>query len=303
MSSIKKEKAIKTLDNEVQLVQMEKFMNDFDFAMKKDIKSSLKKIALAIGPVIISLIGFLIFKNPLIITIGAGLTGVGGITILTKDFIKDIKEIDPKNKTFKNISSINEEKNVEQILQEGIGKSKGEDFYTERYKSQLKKEKPVEKEQEKKYRQALEKQQNQNNLSKFRVVNGNNNAFLNKDETMIQIVKEIDAYVAAYNIPPIDISNNQWDLYFDNAYQLFVEKGIERKFYDLMSQIGRLTFSKSLLNKEKKIDIYDFIENLHYLENKDITEKDILNLQKEILNNFPQSNIINFNDYNNSIKK
>ncbi len=299
MSNIKKEKEIKSVDKEIQLVQMEKFINDFDSAVKKDLKGRLKKLVLVIGPITISLIGFLIFKNPLIITIGVGLIGVSGITMLTKDFTNDIKEMAPKNKTIHNISNITEEKDAEHILQEGIGKSKGEDFYTETYKNYLKKEKLVETEQEKKYRQALEKQQN--NFPKIRVV-GNNEDFLDKNETMVQIVKEIDAYAIAYNIPPIQIPNHQWDLYFDSAYQLFIKKGVESKFYDLMSKIGRFTFSKSLLNEEKSINIYDFIENLYYLECEEISEKDILNLQKEILDSFSETNIVNFNDYKNPIK-
>ena len=50
MSDIKKEKEIKTLDKEIQLVQIEKFMNDFDSAMKKDTRSSFKKIVFVSGP-------------------------------------------------------------------------------------------------------------------------------------------------------------------------------------------------------------------------------------------------------------
>ena len=303
MSNIKKEKEIKTLDKEIQLVQIEKFINDFDSAMKKDLKSRFKKLALGVGPLTISLIGFLIFKNPLIITIGAGLTGVSGITILIKDFIKDIKEMTPKNKSSQNIFNITEEKDVDQILQEGIGKSEGKDFYTERYKNQLKKiEGYVETDQEKKYREALERQQMKDNSSKIKLVT-NSEEPLNKDETMIQIVKEIDAYAIAYNVPPIEIPNQQWDMYFDSVYELFMKKGIESKFYELMSQVGRFTFSKSLLNKERTINIYNFIDNLHYLECEEIEEKEILSLQKEILDKLPTAKIIDFSSYVNSSKR
>ena len=38
----------------------------------------------------------------------------------------------------------------------------------------------------------------------------------------------------------------KFKIYFDSVYELFTKKGIESKFYELMSQVGRFTFSKSL---------------------------------------------------------
>ncbi len=44
LSKKREEREIKTLDSEIQLVQMEKFINDFDGAMKKDLRNRLKKL-------------------------------------------------------------------------------------------------------------------------------------------------------------------------------------------------------------------------------------------------------------------
>ena len=60
---------------------------------------------------------------------------------LSKEFIKDIKRLNINNyKSNSNIIDFEQEKDVDEILQEGIGKAKGEDFYRKKYKSAIKKE-------------------------------------------------------------------------------------------------------------------------------------------------------------------
>ena len=298
LSKKNEKKEIKTLDSEIQLVQMEKFINDYDNAMKKDLRSGLKKVVLVLGPLTLSLIGFLIFKNPTILIVGTSITGIGGIVTLSKDFIKDIKSLNVNNyKSNSNIIDFEQEKDVDEILQEGIGKAKGEDFYSEKYKSAIKKEETyVETEEEKKYREALEKQQRQRNKNypNLKIV-GNDEEYLDKDETMVQVVGEIDAYTVAYNLPPLEISNSQWELFFDTTYSFFEKKGIHKQFYDSMSQIGRFVFTKTLLNKKNNISIYDFVKNLYYLENQEIEKKEIVVLQQDILSKLPSAKIININ--------
>ena len=202
--------------------------------------------------------------------IGASITGIGGAVILSKNLIKDIKSLNSNNyKANSSITNLEQEKDVDQILQEGIEKVKGEDFYSEKYKSVVKKEETyAETEEERKYREALERQQQNQvtkNSSNLKIV-GNDGNYLDKEETMIQIVREMDAYSAAYNLPPLEISDSQWDLFFDITYNFFEQKGIEKEFYDSMSQFSRFVFAKSLLDKNKKISIYDFVKNLNYLE-------------------------------------
>ncbi len=227
MSKKEEKKEIKTLDSEIQLVQMEKFIDDFDNAMKKDLKNSLKRFVLVTGPLILSLIGYLSFKNPTLLVIGTSITGIGGVVTLSKNFIKDRKSLNLNNyKSNSNIISTEQEEDVEKILQEGIGKAEGEDFYNEKYKYAIKKEESYdETEDQKKYREALEKQQRQinKNCPNLKIVDNDEN-YLDKEETMVQVVREIDAYTVAYNLPPLEISNSQWDLFFDTTYNFFKKK-------------------------------------------------------------------------------
>ena len=61
-----------------------------------------------------------------------------------------------------------------------------------------------------------------------------------------------------------------------------------------MSQIGRLVFAKSLLNKKSKITIYDFVDNLDYIEEREISKKEIAKLQQDILSKLSFVKIVNF---------
>lgn len=301
MSKKSSEKKIKTLDSEIQSVQMEKFINDFDNAMKKDLKSRFKKVGLIIGPLVLSFFGYLVFKNPIILTLGISVTGISGVVTLSKDSIKDMKSLNPNgNKSNPSIINIEQDKDVDQILQEGIGKAKGEDFYSEKYKSTIeRKETYAETEEERKYREALERQR-QKQITKdypnLKII-GNDANYLDKEETMVQVVREINAYTVAYKLPLLEISNSQWDLFFDITYDFFRKKGIENEFYDSMSQVGRFVFAKSLLDKKNKISIYDFVENLYYLENQVIEKQEIAILQQDILSKLPSAKIVNFSDY------
>ena len=285
----KLEKDIRSLDDTIQVVQLETFVNEFEKAERKSLKKDLKKLKFSVGPLLISLIGFLIFKNTGIIAIGAVITGTGAIVELIKEWIIDTKKF---NDRLNNKYILDEDDEVEQILQKGIGKSKGQDFYTEEFKQIIDEaENYKETDDEKKYKESLE---NQNKTSKIKLIS-NDEIVLNKDEAMVQIIKEIDMYTLIYNIPPLEISDKQWDTYFDSTYQLFINKKMEDKFYDLMSLIGRFVFSKSLLNSDTTISIYNFIDSLYYLEDYGIDKKEVLNLQKEIVEKIISAKIIKFN--------
>jgi hypothetical protein len=91
-------------------------------------------------------------------------------------------------------------------------------------------------------------------------------------------------YRIAYNLPPLSVSDKDWDIFFDTIYDMFTNKGIEKEFYNHLSVISRITFAKALVNKTKAVRINDFINNLYYLQGKyrmsdcDISKKEILNI-------------------------
>lgn len=285
MSKKAKKHEIDPLDLEMLLVQLDKFDKDFNNAMKKDLKKGFKRVALILGPLLLSYISFLIFKKPTLLIIGTSITGVGSIATLSIDFIKDMNKTKLNNNN-SNITNIKQDEDLEQILEESIDKTIVEDFYSEDFKSV----------KEKKELEGLNNYQ-QDVIPDFKVVE-DNNSYLNKDDTMVQIVKEIETYSVIYNIPPLEISSRQWDLFFDITYSFFEKKGLEKQFYGWMSQIERFVFAKSLLNKQKQITIYDFIKNLYYLEeNKQIKKQEIITLQQEIISKLSSVKIVDFSNY------
>ena len=271
MNKKNNDKYIKSLDSEIQFVQIENFINKFDNSMKKHIIKKLKRVLIMLGPSILLISSYFIFNNTILLMVGLSIASVGTIAI---------KIIDEKNKN--DLSK--KEKDIKQILNEGIDKKEEKDFYTEEYKI------------------LSEKQKTHSNL---RLVE-NKIDILDKEKTMIQVIKELDAYCSVYNIPILTITSEDWDIFFDIMYNVFIQKGIEDKFYNCMSRIGRITFSKSLVNKNSNIGINDFIDNLCYLNTKygnfeidieNINEKEIYFVQNQIKEQIRTSKIINFQEY------
>lgn len=296
MKKIKKNKAkeIKNLNPEMQLIQMEKFTNDFDKAVKKELKKDIKNLVIILISVFALIVGYFIFNSTLLLILGVGIMSSASIIKLTKDFINNIKNINGHQYNGA-LSEDNpeEEKSVEQILEEGIGKKEDKDFYTQQYKAIVER---VETENERKYREALEKQlikRKENSNPKLKSVGG----FLDKDETMIQIATEIDIYCKAYNIPSIIITDNEWKDFINILYKTFLEKGLESNFYKAISELVRFTFAKVLINKSNEIGLSDFIENLYYLRNSQFETKELSILQKEIKSKIQSKKFIDFTDF------
>ena len=293
-------KKIKPLDSEIRLIQMEKFINDFDKSMNKSIKNSIKNLLYFLLPILIGIVGVIIFPSPITLVL---CTSIGVITITISQIVENKKIFNKQNKNANKSNKllyVEEEKDIEQVLEEGIGNKKGKDFYTENIKRVINGADIGEKS---KYEEALEKQKLKGKT--FKILETEENIFLNKEETMIQLVRELDFYCGVYNIPQLKISNDDWEKFFDILYEGFIEKQIEDKFYESMSLICRFTLAKALINNLKNITIKDFIDNLYYLEKQYSTngvvfsKKEILIFQKKIISSIYQPKIINFQDLKN----
>ncbi len=122
-----------------------------------------------------------------------------------------------------------------------------------------------------------------------------------KDDIINLIFNQIDACYKAYQIPQLKITNEQWNSFFDISYELFFQKGIEDKYYNSISSIIRLTFAKAMFAKKESINFDDLISNLYYINNHftnlDISEKEILETEKNILTQVSKSKIIHLDKY------
>lgn len=90
-----------------------------------------------------------------------------------------------------------------------------------------------------------------------------------------------------YNLPNFKISNKEWDTYFDATHEIFKNKNIEQKYYDLLSSIIRATFAKILVYKNNEVNIRNFISCLEYLGCKYFTKNELQTLSKNIISKLP----------------
>lgn len=110
---------------------------------------------------------------------------------------------------------------------------------------------------------------------------------------MENITMDIDIYYYAYQLPPFEVKNKEWDILFDKTYDLFLEKGLIKDYDEVIAQIKRLVLAEALVNHKESIKIEDYINNLYYLRFYGIKQKESLLVQKEILEEIYKCQIIN----------
>ncbi len=137
-----------------------------------------------------------------------------------------------------------------------------EDFYSEKMLQYLA---TKENKEESKYEQALNKQISNSNIKLY---NSDDNVSDSKDDVIDRIMYEIDAYCLGLNLPPIEISNNEWQIYFDTLYDVLCQRNAVYDFYNVISRLCRITLSNSLINKYEYLSIKDFVDSIEYLDNK-----------------------------------
>ena len=108
----------------------------------------------------------------------------------------------------------------------------------------------------------------QNNKSNIRLYNPKEQVPNSKDDVINKIMYELDAYCLGLNLPPMEISNNEWQIYFDTLYDVFSQNGATDDYYNAVSRLCRITLSNSLVNKSEFISIKDFIDSVEYLDKK-----------------------------------
>lgn len=112
----------------------------------------------------------------------------------------------------------------------------------------------------------LELNDKNNEVVKYRKKYKNDIVEFNKFKAMMQISKEIYAYSTAYNLPPIKITNSEWNIFFDTAYEFFKDENMEIYFYAYMDEVVKLTFATAIIDKLNVIEINDLIGNLDHLK-------------------------------------
>lgn len=294
----KDENKIESLDSSIVLVQLDEFMNDFDKSMKKSIKHDLIRAGMVITPIVLGAIGFAVFKSPFLLSIGCCMTASAAIVKNVRDMIKDSKKLERELKNPNYIDEINEDDMTpEQVLDRGIGEKRAKDFYTPEMEYAIEYNKNhVESESERKYREAVQKQQAEIN-NRIRLVTKDSKKPLSKDDVIKQIVYEIDTYYTAYKLPQMNITNSQWDAFFDSCYAFLEKRDKQGEYHRIMSTICRCTLASVLVHNRKQVTIEDFIKGLNYLKIYGIKEKEVQVFQNILRSQMPSSKVTSISEY------
>ena len=263
---------IKSLDEELILVQLRK--REKELPKKIDLKDKLKLLLLIIGVSFVSGVAIVAIPSPTTLYVVGGIVLTTGVTIAGVNLIKlglDFRKRREKTmaallalKESENLDKINfDEKMIfEEVNKQKLGLASEEDFYSEKMQNYIATE---ENKEESKYENVL---RIQNNKSNIRLYNPKEQVSNSKDDVINKIMYELDAYCLGLILPPMEISNNEWQIYFDTLYDTFSQNGATDDYYNAVSRLCRITLSNSLVNKSEYISIKDFIDSVEYLDKK-----------------------------------
>ena len=263
---------IKSLDEELILVQLRK--REKELLKKIDLKDKLKLLLLIIVVSFVSGVAIVAIPSPITLYVVGGIVLTTGVTIAGVNLIKlglDFRKRREKTmaallelKESENLDKINfDEKMIfEEVNKQKLGLASEEDFYSEKMQNYIATE---ENKEESKYENVL---RIQNNKSNIRLYNPKEQVSNSKDDVINKIMYELDAYCLGLILPPMEISNNEWQIYFDTLYDTFSQNGATDDYYNAVSRLCRITLSNSLVNKSEYISIKDFIDSVEYLDKK-----------------------------------
>lgn len=252
---------VKSLTEEIMLVQLEDFCDGFDNSMKL-LNEKTKKRLLAFGiPFLTGCTLGVATQNLWFLIGGTTIFAVGAMACTIKDDIEEERRIREKY-AFppKDIDSPFQKKEFD--IHEPIMKKGPHDFYTE-YAKEMMESRPDEEAKPK------------NDQPQEEIV-------LEKEEAMERIVYEYDIYSMIYKLPEMSITNREWDILFDTIYDELVKKQAESKFYKYMSFLNRYVFASSLVHGDKKITVYSYIRELKMLQKLGYQEIDPKEIERKI---------------------
>ena len=253
------------------VIQLELRMKKTHHLIQETNKKELKKGLLAISPIIIGLILFIVTKKTFPMLIGLWITSINNVALKALEF----KKLKKKEKEILNNLKNRDEKQTQpqKILTEDM-------FFSETLKAEIEKE---ETNIVRKYREELERRRDNLSLLKNKV-----EKTPTKENQTADILDEIELLKILYNLPPINIELEEWNIYLDVIYDKLIEKGEQEHYKEITLIVCNRAISKALINNQELISINDFIESLSYFEVNEykpcnlFERKELLQLQRKI---------------------
>ena len=278
---------IKTLNEEIYIVQLDSYVDKFDTEMGKENKKTKKWLKIAFIPFGVC-VGFtLITLNTIPLVIGTTYLSTVSIIKLLKDGKEDEKRFKKKFEQ-NNIKELYSDIADFDFLNEPIVTVKAEDYHSDYFKQKLS-------EAAKKNRFTLID-------SNGKVIGGveptsndeEESQVLDLEETMIRISEEYRTYQIVYNLPELTIKNKEWDILFETVFHKLEESSKEDKLYEYMSFLLRYVIAYALVKNKKEISYTSFTDQICRLEYMGIKKEDIKDIIKKLNSYKTPPKIISF---------
>lgn len=284
-----KKRNIDNLESEIQFAQLENFTERFEQSFLKSFKKDLKRTAIFATAIVIVLAVCFFSGSPILSAAGLAIViGLKGATVF-----KGFKS--KSNFAFRQSSMSShetpEDRELNKIFEEGKKPIHEKDFHRNEYARRAS-ELAHEPEDRMKYRAALSKQQDKDVKSSSETTSSS---------VKERILSELDVYLFTYQLPPFNITDNEWNVFFDELEKLLKSKNAVISFYRICSELLRKTCAKALINKTEVITIQTFIDNLYYIRGgygnlglgiENISEKEINALKTKLKSKTSSSKII-----------
>lgn len=285
---MKKNDSIKSLQEDITFAQLEKI--DKSLKEKIGLKRKLSHLASILPITFFTL--FIMANNPSKLTFYFCASSILLINIgkIIYDSIK-MSNITEKNNDEYQDEDLDKNNETTLLDLNDFSLANEEDFYSDKMKEYINHEN----DEEDKYEETLKIQNARSNL---KIYNKSEEPKITKENIIERIMYELETYRLGTNLPPVEISSKEWQIYFDSLYDLLINKNDINEFYDITSRLLRITLSNSLINNSSNITIKNFVDNLKYMGTKynffqiSLSEKEISNLQVEIFDKVRSAKII-----------
>lgn len=295
---MKKDDINVSLDKVIALFKFYDCIETTDKKIKKIFFEDMKKLAVVIGTTTTFVVSTVLLKKPLIMLLPTICFGSYALISYGKNMFKSIPKNNFSENNLEESNNLNLEEfelELEKALKDNpyIDKSIGDfddgldkinfknidNYYSNGFKlfnANYKPDKQLED-------SILEKNHNIKLLK-------NKEEIINKNEAIIKVIKEIDIYKIAYNLPKLTISNKDWDILVNSVYNFLVNESRQNEYYEILSFLVQFTFAKCIV-KKLNISMIEFVNSLKDIL-PDFSRSKVIKLQKIILKEYEKNKII-----------
>lgn len=106
------------------------------------------------------------------------------------------------------------------------------------------------------------------------------------DDILELLVSDLDVYSLLYKVPPIKISNVEWELLFYELGNYYHSRDIDDFLLDDMIYLNKMAISKAMIYEDDEISLETYIWSLRYLESNIITERNLEDIASQLSSTF-----------------